>query len=249
MANITVEVCCGSADDVFQAKKAGAHRVELNSGMFLGGLTPSMGEVRVAQKAGLSIMAMVRPRQGGFCYTPREFETMLADAEALCAEGVEGIVFGILLPDGQVDAARCGEMLRVIGARQAVFHRAIDVTPDWRAALNTLIDLGFARVLTSGQHPSVHYGAPVVRQMVEHAAGRIEILPGAGINLHNAEEILEKTGCNQLHVLLDKQCSDPSTAHNQSIFYGGALYPPEAVFSMADDAALARLMTVVAPQG
>ena len=83
MERIKVEICCGSADDVFEAAAAGADRVELNAAMFLGGLTPTIGEVLVAREAGIPIMAMVRPREGGFCYTEREFAGMVKEVEAL----------------------------------------------------------------------------------------------------------------------------------------------------------------------
>lgn len=245
MGKIKVEICCGSADDVIQAQKAGANRVELNSAMFLGGLTPSVGELLVAKKTGMETMCMVRPREGGFCYTDAEFETMLLDAKTLLDNGADGIVFGFLHADGTVDKERCAKMMQVIGGKPSVFHRAIDVVPDWRAALDTLIELGVTRVLTSGQEPSVHYGADTVRQMVEYAAGRIQILPGAGIRLNNVNEIIEKTGCNQIHIALTKTCDDRSTTGNPEIFYGGALYPPEDRFAMADSAQIDRLVHIV----
>lgn len=245
MAKVIVEVCCGSVDDVIESKKAGASRVELNSSLFLGGLTPSIGEVIVAKKTGMEIMAMVRPREGGFCYTDAEFETMLADAKALLEAGADGIVFGFLHPDGTIDMERCRKMMEVIGDKQSVFHRAIDVVPDWRAAIETLCSLGVTRVLTSGQAPSVHYGMDVIRGMNEAAAGRIQILPGAGINLQNAKEVVEKTGCNQIHIALHKSCADPSTHGNTSIFYGGALYPPEDRFQMIDSEGVGRLCNTV----
>lgn len=245
MAKILVEICCGSADDVFEAKRAGANRVELNSAMFLGGLTPSLGEFKVARRSGMEIMAMVRPREGGFCYTEREFETALADADALLDAGAGGIVFGFLHDDGTVDAGRCRAMLARAGDRESVFHRAIDVVPDWRAALDILCELGVTRVLTSGQEPSVHYGADTVRAMTEYAAGRIEILPGAGILLSNAEEIIERTGCTQIHLAMEKKCRDGSTGANPRIYFGGALYPPEDCYSMADGERIRRLVSLV----
>jgi copper homeostasis protein len=137
MRRINVEICCGSADDVFEAAGAGADRVELNSCLFLGGLTPSIGELLTAKGAGIKIMAMVRPREGGFCYTEREFETMLADAAELLKAGADGIVFGFLHLDGTVDKERCKAMMDVIGDKESVFHRAIDVVPDWRAPWTT----------------------------------------------------------------------------------------------------------------
>ena len=243
MKSITIEVCCGSVDDVIQAKEAGATRVELNSCLFLGGLTPSIGEVRVAKKIGLEIMAMVRPRGGGFCYTGSEFETMLADTEALIDEGVQGIVFGILKPDGSLDEKRCAQIMKIIGNKKSVFHRAIDVVPDWKSVIDTLIDLGVTRILTSGQHPSAHEGMDVIKNMVIHAKGRIEILAGCGFNPQNIQEIVEKTGVNQVHLSAFKSCSDTSVHSNPAIFFGGALYPPEDTYKISDAVKIKKIIT------
>ena len=233
-----LEVCCGSAEDVLIAAQAGAHRVELNSALFLGGLTPSIGAMTVARQVSIPIMAMVRPRQGGFCYTEMEFETMLEDARLLLENGADGIVFGCLQEDGRIDAARCRKLLEVIGDKESVFHRAIDVTPDWKEALDTLIELGVTRVLTSGQAPSVLYGMETVRDMVAYAAGRIEILPGAGIRPGNVRQILSGTGCSQFHCSASGIAYDRSTENSRGIFFGGALYPPEDRYSTTDLAAV-----------
>ena len=245
MKKITIEVCCGSVDDVIQSKEAGATRVELNSCLFLGGLTPSIGEVRVAKKANIEIIAMVRPRGGGFCYTDLEFETMLADTEALINEGVDGIVFGILKPDGSLDEKRCEQIMKIIGNKTSVFHRAIDVVPDWRSVLDGLINLGINRVLTSGQAPSAHYGVEVIRSMVQHANGRIEILAGGGFNTQNIYDIVEKTGVDQVHLSAFKSYSDTSVQANPAIFYGGALYPPEDIYKITDAAVIGKLITQI----
>lgn len=137
--SILVEACCASVEDVLFAEQAGCNRVELCSAMTLGGFTPSVGMVREIKKhSKIPIMAMNRPRSGGFCYTNAEFEMMKEDASALIAEGVEGLVFGILREDGTVDSERCRELIRHISHEsmklpkrvQTVFHRAIDVTPN-----------------------------------------------------------------------------------------------------------------------
>ena len=206
---------------------------------FHGGLTPSIGTLRMAKKVThIPIMAMVRPRQGGFCYTEMEFETMLEDARLLLENGADGIVFGCLQEDGRIDAARCRKLLEAIGDKESVFHRAIDVTPDWKEALDTLIELGVTRVLTSGQAPSVLYGMETVRDMVAYAAGRIEILPGAGIRPGNVRQILSGTGCSQFHCSASGIAYDRSTENSRGIFFGGALYPPEDRYSTTDLAAV-----------
>jgi len=237
MARILLEVCCGSADDVLEAWRAGADRVELNSSLFHGGLTPSAGSLlAVKEAAPIPVMAMIRPRAGGFCYTPVEFRSALLDAQKLIELGADGLVFGFLNPDGTVDEARTGELVQLAGEKQGVFHRALDVTPDWRRALETLIKLGVKRVLTSGQAPNVFFALDTVAEMIRFAQGAIEILPGAGVTLQNAQKVVEATGCTQIHIAHHRRVQDASTLNNRDIFFGGALYPPEDSFEVTDRA-------------
>lgn len=235
MKKYLLEVCCGSVEDVLQAERGGADRIELNSCLFHGGLTPSVGELIVAKRlVKLPVMTMVRPRQGGFCYTDAEYQTALADAEKLLENGSDGLVFGFLNADGSLDAQRTRELVRLAGDKTKVFHRAIDVADDWKRMLGQLIEIGVDRVLTSGLAPDVYYGIDVIREMIEFAQGAIQILPGAGVNLKNVDRIVEFTGCDQIHVAKFRQYSDPSTANNRDIFYGGALYPPEDRYDVID---------------
>lgn len=237
MSKILLEVCCGSADDVIQAHKAGADRVELNSDLFHGGLTPTLGELIVAkQETGMKIMTMVRPREGGFCYTNAEFTTAVEDAKLLLSHGSDGLVFGFLHQDGTLDKERTKVLagLALEAGKEAVFHRAIDVAPDWRAVLDELIALGVTRVLTSGQEPDVSLGTATVREMIEYAAGRIQILPGAGITARNMNRVIAETGCSQIHLAAHKSMTDASVSNNRSIYYGGCLYPAEDRFQVID---------------
>jgi copper homeostasis protein len=241
MEAIKIEVCCGSADDVIEAYKAGADRVELNSCLFMGGLTPSVGTLRVAKKyANLPVLCMIRPREGGFCYTEMEFETALSDAKSLINNGADGIVFGFLKEDGTVDEERCGAVTGIAGKKETVFHRAIDVVPDWRETLDALARLGITRVLSSGQNRSALQGARTLSEMTRYAAGRIEILPGAGINPDNARELIEKTGCRQIHLSMHKLIEDRSASANPGINFTGTVPPPEDRFKMIDGDKLAR---------
>lgn len=234
MQPVYFEACCGSAGDAIAAYRGGAKRVELNSDLFHGGLTPTLGALRTVKKhaPALKVMCMVRPREGGFCYTETEYETMLEDARLFVENGADGIVFGFLCQDSTVDAARCREMLEVIGSRESVFHRAIDVVPDVMAALDTLIALGVTRVLTSGQRPTVPEGAQTIKAMIGHAGGRIQILPGGGITPENAAWCREATGAQALHAAIHRTAYDRSTMGNPSIYYGGAVYPPEDRYSL-----------------
>lgn len=242
MPDILLEICCGSADDVIEAYKGGANRVELNSNLFQGGLTPTVGSLDVVkEEVPIPIMTMVRPRGAGFCYSDAEWRTMQADAKALLAHGSDGLVFGFLHPDGTVDEARTREMVAIAEGRPTVFHRALDVTPDWKQALDVLIRLGVTRVLTSGQEANVFFALETIAEMIKFAGDAIEILPGAGITLNNVERVVEVTGCNQVHLAHHKTVMDTSTNNNRDIFYGGALYPPEDRYDVTDGAYVAAI--------
>ncbi len=242
MSKIKLEVCCGSADDVIEAWKGGAERAELNASLFQGGLTPSIGSLIVARESvPIPVMAMVRPRPGGFCYTPLEYKTALHDAGMMLKHGADGLVFGFLNPDGTVDEMRTRELVELAQGRDSVFHRAIDVTPDWKRALEMLIKLKVTRVLTSGQASNVFFALETIAEMVRFAGDAIEILPGAGITLQNAARVAEATGCSYLHLKRHKRILDTSTANNRNIFFGGALYPPEDSFEVIDSAYISAL--------
>ena len=232
---ILLEICCGSAEDALEAARGGADRVELNSNLFQGGLTPTLGALRTVKRhSDIPVMAMVRPRAGGFCYTETEFEVACEDARLLLENGADGLVFGFLHDDGTVDERRTARLVELCAGHPCVFHRALDVVPDWRRALDTLADLGVTRVLTSGQESDVFFALDTIRQMIDYAAGRIEILPGAGITLRNVDRVVAATGCTQVHLAHHKTLPDHSVSNNRSIYYGGALYPPEDIFEVTD---------------
>lgn len=241
---IRFEVCCGCAEDVINAEKGGADRVELNNALFLGGLTPSIGTLQAVKKhVKIPVMCMVRPREGGFCYTEAEYETMCMDAKALIENGADGIVFGFLHADGTVDAARCADFAGRIRAQnesvETVFHRAIDVVPDVFHALDLLILLGITRVLTSGQRASACLGTENIRKMLSYAAGRIDILPGGGINAQNVRAFLEETGVRSVHASARSIRRDESVCKNPEIFFGGKIDGkgvPEDEYKVTDSA-------------
>ena len=246
MPKILIEACCGSADDALEAARGGADRVELNSALHLGGLTPSAGSLRVLRESsGVPVMAMLRPREGGFCYSGTAFRTMLADGELLLRAGADGLVFGCLTPDGEIDEPRVRALVALCGGRPAVFHRAIDVTPDWRRALEALIRCGVTRVLTSGQAKSAMLGAQTIAQMVRFAQGAIEILPGAGVTPDNVLELLEITGCTQVHLSRRRELRDTSTRANPSLRFGHPQSPPEDEYTVTDAEAFARLRALL----
>ena len=163
-----------------------------------------------------------------------EMASMERDTEVAVENGADGVVFGILQSDGRVDNARSQRIRQLIGTRQAVFHRAFDVTPDPFEALEQLVDLGITRVLTSGQRDSVSEGVDLIKKLIERASDRIEILPGGGIQDRNLKETVERTGCRQVHMTAWGTASDTSTQARPGITFGGSLYPSEDRYQMTD---------------
>jgi copper homeostasis protein len=201
MSRIVLEIACDGLADALAAASGGADRLELCSALDLDGLTPSLGTVLEAREAlRLPLLAMVRPRAGPATYDETELTVMHRDAQLLLEAGVDGIVFGALGPDGRVDAHAVRAFVGLAGDREAVFHRAFDQTPDPAEALETLIEAGVRRVLTSGGAPTALEGAARIRSLREQAAGRIEILPAGGIREVNVQAVLERTGCAQVHL-------------------------------------------------
>lgn len=242
MNRILLEICTASVDDCVAAAEGGADRVELNAALAQGGLTPSLGVlIEARQSVSIPIIAMVRPRPGGFHYSDRDFAAMQRDADLLLEQGADGLAFGILHADGTIDTGRCRALIRQMEGREAVFHRAFDVVPEPSGALEQLIDLGVTRVLTSGQEASAYDGAANIAAYVEQAAGRIEILPGGGINRFTVADVLARTGCDQVHASLTMLRADPSTQARPHIAFGGAVRPPEDQFSTTNADAVADL--------
>ncbi|MBQ7487030.1 MAG: copper homeostasis protein CutC [Clostridia bacterium] len=237
MKRILIEACCGSVDDCVLAAGAGADRLELNSALFLGGLTPSLGmiEETISRHLPVQCMIMIRPRSGGFHYTDAEFRTMCRDAEAAIRLGADGLVFGPLTMDGMPDAERVRTLVSIAGERQTVFHRAIDVCPDWRRAMDSLITLGVTRILTSGQQQTALEGIQTLQDMQAFASGQIEILPAGGIRLENAARIIEETGCNQIHFAKHLFEADPSMQGRTSVTFNGR-NAPEDGYAVCDAA-------------
>ncbi len=204
-----LEVCVASVQDAIEAVAGGADRLELNAALELGGLTPTAGQLtEVKQVAAVPIIVMVRPRGAGFCYSPAELRVMLRDAESLLESGADGIAVGVLTEGGRPAEDVCRQLVRLAGARQIVFHRAFDAVKDPRQALGQLSELGFTRVMTSGQAPSAWEGAGRIATWQEEFGAVLELLPAAGVNPDNAAQLLRRTGCHQLHGSFRKFLSD-----------------------------------------
>ena len=196
-----LEVCVDSAESAVAAAEGGAGRLELCSALVIGGLSPSPALFRaVRRRTRVPVRAMVRPRFGDFLYTPAEKEIMLEETGSWKAEGAEGVVTGALLPDGRLDAAFLDEFACASAGMRRTLHRAFDLCSDPFAALEDAIALGFDTILTSGQQASCAKGAALLAELVRRAAGRIEILAGAGIDASAIRQLRASTGCTSFHM-------------------------------------------------
>jgi copper homeostasis protein len=240
---VILEIAVASSADAEAAEAGGADRLELNSAMALGGLTPSLGLLyAVKKRVKLPVMAMLRPRPGACCYSDADFDVMCYDAESLVGHAADGIVFGVLKEDGQVDEVRCRKLLDLIrGKAPAIFHRAFDLTPDPFAALETLIDLGFQRVMTSGQEATAYDGIWKIASLIDEADDRIEVMPAGGINRHNVNDILTRTCCDQIHCGLRTKMRDTSAATRPGVSFGSASRSSEETYDATDPAAVTEL--------
>lgn len=202
--DLTLEVCCSDIESVRAAIEGGAHRVELCQALSLDGLTPSAGMIQSAVETGIPVQVLIRPREGNFVYSKDEVLCMQRDIRQARRLGANGVVIGALMPDGSIDEEAVRRLIGEADGLSITFHRAFDVCAQPSDALERIIALGCHRLLTSGQAPSAIEGIPLLRELVEQAANRIIIMPGAGVNPQNALRILSETGASEIHGSLRK---------------------------------------------
>ncbi len=208
--NVAVEVVCCSVQDFFIAREAGASRIELCSAIELGGLTPSWGlheEVALQSELDVEIIAMLRPRPGGFEYGNFELKAMWHDVERL--SHAAGFAFGLLNDDKTIDIDNCKQFVRHMKRRQKVFHRAFDLIPNTSEAIEQLIDLGFTRIMTSGGAATALEGLENIKSYMEVACDRIEIMPAGSVRSSNVAHILS-SGCKCVHLGPFKEVANDS---------------------------------------
>jgi len=187
---MTFELCTDSFLGAQLASQHGMYRIELCSGLSVGGLTPSYGlSVKCANI--IETHAMIRPREGDFCYNAAEIEIMATDIAYLAKSGIRGVVFGCLTDDSMIDLAACIKLIDTSKAYdlEVTFHRAFDFSKSPVDSMHQLIQLGFDRILTSGQATTASKGKKLLQKLVENAEGKIQIIAGSGVNSSNAIEL------------------------------------------------------------
>jgi len=194
-----LEICVFSVESAIAAARAGVDRIELCSGFAEGGLTPGAGAIRMVRKhVDIECYVMIRPRGGDFCYNEFELEQMHHEIEYAKSCKVDGVVLGVLQPNGHVNVLRTREFVQHASPLKVTFHRAFDHAVDPIRALDDIAFCGCSRILTSGQKATAIEGLETIRQLVAHSAGSVDIMAGSGVNPDNARDFID-AGVQALH--------------------------------------------------
>ena len=215
---MTIEVVVYNIESALKAQEGGADRIELCDNPSEGGTTPSFATIEsVRQNVSMDVYVMIRPRGGDFLYSNYEFHSMKRDILQCQKLSVDGIVFGILNPDGTIDKKRCKELIDKARPLKVTCHRAFDMTRDPFEALEDCIEVGFDRILTAGQQAQALKGAELISQLIEKAKGQIAIMPGSGVNEETVEGIIRESGAKEIHFSATAFRESGMTFKNQQI--------------------------------
>ena len=218
---VLVEVCVDCVASAIAAERGGAARIELCSALVEGGITPSAGLIEITRAAvSVPVHVMIRPRGGDFLYDSDEFKAMRRDITLAKEMGADGIVFGILEVNGNVDLARTRELVELAHPLPVTFQRAFDMAADLFRALEDLCSTGAARILTSGGEQTSIGGQETIARLVQKAGNRIIMMPGSGIKPENARVLVEQTGAQEIHVGLRTSIPSPMRSQNPRISMG-----------------------------
>jgi copper homeostasis protein len=240
---LQVEVCVDSVEGAIAAQRGGAVRVELCDNLFEGGTTPSAGMIALTrQHIDIALHVIIRPRGGDFYYSDLEYAVMRYDVEEAKRLGADGVVIGLLTPEGDIDVERTRGLIELARPLSITFHRAFDVCRHPFAALETLIDLGVDRLLTSGQERSALEGLDLIAGLAQHARDRLVVMPGGGISERNAARIVAASGVAEIHVSARSTVASAMIYQNPRVFMGGELRLPEYT-RLTTDAARVRTLT------
>lgn len=233
--SIILEICAGSVASALNAQEGGADRVELCASLPEGGTTPSYATiVKARELLTIQLYPIIRPRGGDFLYDDLEYELMCKDIGLCKQAGCDGVVIGILTPEGKVDKKRCRQLVELAWPLGVTFHRAFDRTANPFEALEDIISTGCERILTSGQRPTAPEGAELLAALVREADDRIAIMIGSGVRENNIAELVQKTGAREYH-------STAQTTVDSKMEYRNPPMNEEKEFSMnITDAAIVR---------
>jgi copper homeostasis protein len=245
---VLLEIAAYSLESALLAQEYGADRIELCSAPAEGGLTPSIATIKLAkQLLQIPVHVMIRPREGDFCYSDLEFESILLDIESALEAGADGIVCGILLKDGSIDEQRMKLVRDLSYPKKLVFHRAFDMSDNLFNSMELLISIGADIILTSGGKQSAMEGLAELKKLVQKAGQRIIILPGSGITPDNVQSILKESGANEIHLSAKKLYPGKMSYRNTSISMGGNFKVPEYEHLLPDQELINKMLKLINP--
>ncbi len=220
-----LEVCSFNIQSSIIAQRAGAARVELCDNPVEGGTTPSYGCIsETRQNVTIELYPIIRPRGGDYVYDDHEFAIMLKDIEMCGKLQCDGISIGIQERSGKIDLYRLKKIVDHAYPMGVTCNRAFDAAPDPFEALETIIEAGCERILTSGLKTAAPDGAQLLAELVRRAAGRISIMPGAGVRSTNIEALIDKTGASEYHTSARKTIPLMAEYQNPDVSDIGNIY-------------------------
>lgn len=241
-----LEICCYSLECAIAAERAGADRIELCAGPAEGGLTPSPGTLlRVRQSVTIPVHPIIRPRGGDFCYTADEFAVMLEDIAFVRDLGYPGLVTGVLNEDAEVDIPRMKKIIQAAQGMAVTFHRAFDMCANPFKAMDSLADIGVARILTSGQQLTALEGLSLLRELKAHSCAPI-IMAGAGVRLSNLGAFIAG-GVDELHSSAGMHVASPMRYRNAEVSMSSDARTDEYARYVVDGATVAAMKAMLTP--
>ncbi|MDA9161776.1 hypothetical protein N9O13_05255 [Crocinitomicaceae bacterium] len=209
---LCIELCVSTMEAITLAKDLKIDRVEVCQNLESGGVTPSATLVQLAIDSGLKTHVLIRPRIGGFIYSQEELELIEKEISYFASIGVDGIVIGALLSDHRINHEFIQSVRNDYPDLDITFHKAFDDTPDWKASIDILVESGVNRILSSGCSTHVIKGMTILKAMLEYAHGKIEILPGGGLNENNIDFFVKNVRPDWIHFSGCKKIYDRSSS-------------------------------------
>jgi len=198
---VKVEICVGDLASALAAAAGGAHRVELCDNLAVGGTTASAGTIAEScRRLSIPVHVLIRPRAGDFVYSEPEIAVMRHDIEVAKSLGAAGVVLGVLTSAGAIDRSQTESLVALARPLAVTFHKAFDQVPSPLEALDTLIEMGVERVLTSGGRPTALEGVELLAQLVDRARGRITIMAGGRLDIANLGTVIRQGRIREVHV-------------------------------------------------
>lgn len=220
-----LECCTDSFESAMIAKEAGADRIELCANLIIGGTTPTLSLFKLAKENGCPLAnILIRPRFGDFCYTEAEFEQIRRDVAMFRDAGANGVVIGVLLPDGSLDYKRMEILVKEAGDLKVTMHRAFDVSREPFKVMEQCHELGITTILTSGQSDSCMTGKDFIKEMVayckEHFGDSLDVLVAGGVSGAVIRELAPYTGATSFHTSGKETLESPMTFRRKEVSMG-----------------------------